>query len=101
MIKIYSNQNGTIVHHLRNVLQNIGIQCEVRNEILGRSISVATEWWVELWIMDVERYDEAMKVIEEVLSDANKPGRNWRCSKCGEESEGQFTECWNCGESRL
>jgi predicted membrane protein len=25
----------------------------------------------------------------------------WKCNKCGESSEGQFSECWQCGASRF
>jgi len=25
---------------------------------------------------------------------------NWKCAGCGEEIEGQFTECWKCGAER-
>ncbi len=25
---------------------------------------------------------------------------SWKCSRCGELLEGQFTDCWNCGASR-
>ena len=24
----------------------------------------------------------------------------WKCTKCGEEIEWQFTECWSCGSER-
>jgi len=25
---------------------------------------------------------------------------HWKCSKCGEELEGQFTSCWKCGATK-
>jgi hypothetical protein len=25
------------------------------------------------------------------------PHQSWRCKRCGEQNEGQFAACWNCG----
>jgi len=103
MIKIYSNQNSTIVYHLKNVLENCEIQCEIRNESLSRVLGPypPTESWIELWILDDARHDEASKIIAKAVTNDEPTGKPWKCPKCGEESESQFTECWNCGESRL
>ena len=105
MIKIYSNQNSVIVYNLKNVLEDYGIKCEVRNEIIGRLMNVPNEAWIELWIVDNDDYDAALKIVEDALSDdsddEDTPEQSWICPNCGEESDSQFTECWNCGESRL
>lgn len=28
------------------------------------------------------------------------PQPPWKCAQCGEECEGQFTQCWRCGADR-
>ncbi len=30
----------------------------------------------------------------------SEPQTPWTCALCGEESEGQFTQCWQCGADR-
>ncbi len=45
----------------------------------------------------------AKKLLQTQGSDtepAFTEGKDWTCSGCGEEIEGQFTECWQCGTSR-
>lgn len=34
------------------------------------------------------------------LNDNDLEAIEWKCNKCGEISEGQFSECWQCGASR-
>ncbi len=103
MIKLYSHQNSTIVYQLKGVLESYDILCEIRNEKLAGVVGPYPPFdtWIELWIFDDTRYDEAKQILDEVLSSEETTGKSWKCSKCGEESESQFTECWNCGESRI
>jgi len=102
VIKLYSHLDSTVIYMLKNVLENFDIKCEIRNEkvssVVGRYEPFGT--WVELWIIDDTKLDEAQKILEETLSDEETTGEPWKCRKCGEESESQFTECWKCGESR-
>jgi hypothetical protein len=102
MIKIYSNQNSVIVYNLKNVLEDYSIQCEVRNDIIGRLMNVPNEAWVELWITDDNDFDAAIKIVDDALSDDEEiSDPSWMCPNCGEENVSQFTECWSCNHSRL
>ncbi len=100
MIKIYSHQNPSLIHHLKNVLQVEGIHAEVKNEILGGTVGQIppTECWVELWIVNEASYPEAMAIIEGAVGDENESSESWTCAGCGEENEGQFAVCWKCGK---
>ena len=104
MIKIYSHENSAIIYHLKNVMESYEISCEVRNENLSKVVGHYAPFgtWIELWIRDDSQLDEAQKVLKDALSpEAEEVGESWKCPNCGEESESQFTECWNCGTSRL
>ncbi len=52
------------------------------------------------WIEDDKKYERAWEVLEKngVTGDVTLP--TWTCTRCGEKLEGQFTSCWQCGESR-
>lgn len=103
MIKVYSSQNPMIIHHLKNLLGLEGVHAIVRNENLSTALGSipATECWVELWILDENREAEARDIIrKEVQSDESAIQWSWRCSRCGEDIEGQFTDCWKCGEPK-
>ena len=104
MIKIHSAPERTVVHLLKNVLDNNKINCMLKNDnLLGLAGEVPyTKVWPELWIIEDSDEKRARTLINEILS--NKPDENkikWKCSECGEENEDQFSDCWNCGKSRF
>ena len=52
-----------------------------------------------LWVLEDRDYAIARRLLEEFFS----PGAEaeaWRCTRCGEISEGQFQFCWQCGAER-
>jgi hypothetical protein len=91
-----------MVAHLKNVLAMYGIHSVTRN---GDLLSAAgelppTECWPALWITNDEKLVRARSIIRKTLAPLESVKTPWRCAGCGEELEGQFTECWNCGRSR-
>ena len=106
MLKIYSAKDPTDAHFLKGILESYGISCEVRGEALFSirgELPMTLETAPSVWIFDDSKFDEATTII---LEFENSDSRNspdeetWICESCGENSEGQFTECWNCGKSR-
>jgi hypothetical protein len=104
MLKVYSAQHPTEARLLKGILESYGITSEVRGEFLfsGRGgLPINTETAPSVWIFDESRFDEARAIIKEYEDserhdDSDKD--TWICKSCGEESESQFTECWNCGK---
>ncbi len=101
MKSVYSAANITIVSIIRNILEGHGIRCWIKNEFLmaGSGEIPPIECWPRLCVDD-EDFPEAQRIVEEALSSGNDAARAWQCASCGEEIEGQFSECWKCGESR-
>ena len=97
MIKVFSAQNFIEVAFWRNYLEQHGIPCQIRNEFLGSAAGELPpiECWPELWIDDA-RDETAVKkhFASDPLGEKKLP--LWTCASCGEESEGQFSHCWNC-----
>ncbi len=97
---LYTSSNPMMVTHLRNLLQSEGVECRLKNEFL---YSIAGEVpptmiWPELWVAESD-FDRAQRVVNEALAD--KSGLPpWRCAECGEQVEGQFDLCWQCGAPR-
>lgn len=79
-----------------------GIASEIRGD--KRNIGVGelppTECWIELWVNDVTKVEQAKLIIKEALEAAENQSGTWKCPSCDEEIESQFSECWNCGMSR-
>ena len=88
---------------MKGLLESSGIPAVVRGEFL-------TSGWGELpvdvcsvWIADDAQYERAQALLLSFLNGdlaRELRSQNWRCSKCGEQLEGQFTSCWHCGSAR-
>jgi hypothetical protein len=104
MKKIYSSPHLVDIHRLKHVLESNGIESIIQNENLAAAAGELppSECWVELWVLDDGKYQIARETLTRTLSEEKESvGKGpWRCPRCGEEMEGQFTECWQCGTSR-
>ena len=100
MRKVYGSQLAPMVGHLKNVLESHGINCLIKNDLGGAAGEIPPiECWPELWILDDYQFDEASAIVSAAsLENSVAPKGRWICS-CGEELEGQFTDCWRCGAS--
>ena len=100
---VYSSNDFLMVGHLKNLLENQGIACILKNEHVSNlpAFIPACEIYPEIWVIDESRNVEAKNVIEEALHSNNtSEGASWECPNCNEVMEPQFSECWSCGESK-
>lgn len=97
MKKLTTAESLITIKHYKNLLESEGISTEVRNEHLSSIFGEVPffETWPELWVINDLDYDRALQLIK--AADADSPKEPWKCPKCGEECEGQFAVCWNCG----
>jgi len=99
MKTVYSASNMSLVSILQNVLEGHGIRCWIKNEFLSAGVGELPpiECWPQICVDD-DVFPEAKRIVDEALS--VKVMTAWKCDSCGEELEGQFTDCWKCGKSR-
>ncbi|MFH0813995.1 MAG: DUF2007 domain-containing protein [Pseudomonadota bacterium] len=102
MKTVYSAPNIALVSLIKNILEGRGIECWIKNEFLAGAVGELPpiECWPQLCVDD-DKFSEASHVVEEALSSETDATKDWECKSCGEDIEGQFTECWNCGKSRF
>lgn len=102
MKRVYSSDNPLIVGHLKQVLEANHIACLTRNEYLlgGAGEIPPIECWPEIWVIEDFQQEKARALVESLLALGAEGGTDWRCSRCGEALEGQFTACWACGADR-
>lgn len=100
MKKLNSAESLITINHWKNILQSEGIACEIRNQHLGSIVGELpfVEVWPELWVVNSLDYDRAQQLISDDVIYEN-PAEAWHCAGCGEENEGQFAACWNCGNT--
>ena len=103
MKQVHVAKHAPEAHLVKGFLESNGITAVVRGEYL-------TSGWGELpvdvcsvWISDDRQYDRAQVLLLAFLRGdfaREFSEQNWRCPKCGEQLEGQFTACWKCGTRR-
>ncbi|MCI5124868.1 MAG: DUF2007 domain-containing protein [Candidatus Electrothrix sp. AR5] len=106
MIKIYIAQHVAEAYYVKGLVESQEIACELTNENLSSlrgELPLTAETAPTLWIHDASQFDTARAIIaeyEEAIRRKSTDAANWVCKVCGEKSEEQFTECWNCLTSR-
>ena len=100
MKRIFSSPDPVEIGELKELLEDAGFACLVKNDIatyLTGDIAMSGVT-PELWIEDDSRLAEA----EQIKKDWQAPvtGAVWTCPKCGEKQEPQFTSCWKCGTAK-
>ena len=102
MIRIYTAQNIALVAPVRNLLEANGIPCILRNDFLsaGRGELPPIECWPEVWVTNDSDAERARELVAEATRGADPAAEPWRCTRCGEEVDAVFAECWNCRAER-
>jgi hypothetical protein len=100
MKRVYTAELIPQVAHVRNLLEQAGIDCQLRNERLGGVTGEIPflETWPQLWVQDGDEA-RARQLLADLAAAHTVPATEWACS-CGEHSGGQFSECWSCGAAR-
>jgi hypothetical protein len=97
MKRVLSGNSLPDTTHFKNLLEQSGIACVVKNRELGGGIGdlPVFDCAPELWVPD-----EHVAQAEALIRDALRPsahGTPWRCPACSEDNEPQFAACWSCG----
>ena len=99
---IHTAKHPTEAHLIRGMLEAEGVRALVKGDQLygayGELPVLPT-----VWIFDDALAMHADRLVIEFLrgSAAHKYGhQRWTCAQCGENLEGQFTDCWKCGAAR-
>jgi hypothetical protein len=97
--KVYTAESILEIAHMRNVIEQAGIACYVRNERLGGVVGEIPflECWPELWVL---RNGDALRArgLIDIARAEVAPSPDWICCNCGERVEGQFDACWRCSQ---
>ncbi|MCP4708468.1 MAG: DUF2007 domain-containing protein [Planctomycetes bacterium] len=106
MKQVYVARNPSEAHFVKGLLEAENIACDVQGEMLWGArgeLPLGPEASPTVWIANDASFDRA-RVIIEAYENREKGGEAdlemWKCSRCGEELEGQFLTCWKCGEGK-
>jgi hypothetical protein len=98
MVRVYSSQVLALVENVKNILTIHGIESRITNQYLSAAVGEIPpiEAWPQLWVSE-EDFELAKSIVEEAEKDYPEFHELRICPKCGQEVEGHFAECWNCG----
>jgi hypothetical protein len=99
MKRVLSGNSLPDTTHFKNLLEQSGIDCVMKNRELGGGIGdlPVFDCAPELWVLD-ENVARAEALIRDSLRPALR-GAPWRCAACGESNEPQFAACWSCSRT--
>lgn len=84
---------------LKNMLEESGIPCALRNEQLSRAFPVMP-FNTELWVTNDDDYPRAQALCQAWLQTPAGATGSWVCTQCAQQLRGQFDSCWKCGAQR-
>jgi Putative prokaryotic signal transducing protein len=100
MKRVATAESLAEIGHFRNVLEQNGIACVIRNEQLSGALGEVPflECLPELWVIADTDRSRAEQLLSDLRQPADVGGEPWRCAACGESNESQFAVCWSCGK---
>jgi rubrerythrin len=101
VIKVFEDFDLSLVGQMRSVLESHGIRTFLKNEFSTGALGELpfVEAVPQLYVIEDGDAERARSLIEKVSREAVSAGE-WTCPRCGEVSDGNFDQCWKCGESR-
>lgn len=91
---VYTHPVLANVAIVQTALESEGIASEIRGAYGRRMTHHATD--VELWLADTSQEARAREIVQ---GTNQIPGAlpSWTCDACGEDVEGHYAQCWQCG----
>jgi len=98
-VRLTGHYDTIYLGHLENLLHHAGIEVERRNQFAagGMGELPAMDVMPELWVEE-----DLLPRAEAILQQLKEPQKvsdikPWACPTCGEQIEGQYSQCWQCG----
>jgi hypothetical protein len=97
MKRLLSFESLAQVGHLKNILEQSGINCLIKNEQLSGGLGEIPflDCLPELWVIRDQDFSRAEALLKITLT-LDIEGKNWQCISCGESNESHFSACWKC-----
>jgi hypothetical protein len=98
--EVYATRNSVEAHLIRGLLEDAGIAAIVQDDAVSIGVAYVVHDPVpSVRILDDSQLERAEAIVAEWLREGPEV-LPWKCRKCGEQIDGQFTSCWECGTER-
>ena len=99
MKQVLTLSESTELELLKNVLEEGGIPCVLKNEELAQVLPI-TPFNPELWVVNDDDLPRAQALCQDWFGPEPDASDAWDCSKCGQRHGSRFDCCWKCGTHR-
>lgn len=99
MKQVFTSTDSAELGLLKNMLDEAGIRCALRNEQLSQALP-AVPFNVELWLEEDDDFQKAQDLCEAWFNPPPGATGAWTCAHCGQRLKEQFDSCWKCGTKR-
>ncbi len=100
MKEVFATRDPVEAHLVRGLLENAGIKAVVENDQLATGLGEFVQELVpSVCVLDDGQEGQALEIIADWRR-AEPEAAPWECPKCGEQIDGRFTACWECGTER-
>ncbi len=102
MQRLYQARDRIEAQWLLDRLAEQGIGATLLGDYLaGAAGELPVDIYPTLWVIEDAALPRAQAILSRFLAElAAESGPPWRCPTCGEQVEGAFELCWNCGAPR-
>jgi hypothetical protein len=103
MHKLYTADNPFEAHLLRGFLEAHGVQAHVQGDALFSmrgELPMGFDTLPSVWILHGSEQARAELLLDDWRNSSKDTPIAWHCQQCGEECEGAFDACWQCGTVR-
>lgn len=99
MKRVYIASNPADAELVASLLMSRRIDAIVKNAHLWpiAGLSMTVDGAPAVWVTNDADEPEARRVIAESKQPTKSDLAPWKCQACGEENDGPFGLCWNCG----
>ena len=99
MDRVYSHHDRFRVVQVKQLLEELGIPCFVKNEFAIGAMGELSPMDVmpEVWVSDSQWLPKAQRIITEFQAEPQN-STLWICATCKEPNAANFELCWQCGE---
>lgn len=101
MLKLFSSEDRFMVWHIKELLDQKGIPCCIKNEFaIGAAGDLSPfDCWPEVWITDEEWMIQAQAILLNIQQQGQGQS-DWICPQCSEINTSSFDICWQCQHQR-
>ena len=100
--RVFASQDRAAIAIVCGLLADEGIETTIQNENMS-AVSGEVPFTLampEICVLRDEDEAQALAIVERFESGETRDQEStepWKCPRCGEVIEGQFTACWKCG----